>query len=190
MWIRMIAMAALMVGAACAGQAPTPSMDAKVSVARNARTVTVHGLSVTRPDGWEFVSADGSLKPDAELMLVGPITGASRASVTIYRKALSARQKRAAPDTLLTAFAMQNMEMMESFELAQEAVYAEIAGHPGASLQIKAAQFDPAGGESNAVDGRFYAIVDGESFWTVMAIIPDGNTNSADVDEVIRSFRL
>ncbi|MEL6544787.1 MAG: hypothetical protein AAFQ82_09180 [Myxococcota bacterium] len=194
MFWKISGVALLLASLACAGSnepapSPEPAAKTKVRLDATAKTVTIKGLTVTRPEGWQFVTADRSLSEDAELMMVGPAKGPQRPSVTVYRRELSARERRAAPDALLTVFAMENMQMMESFELDQEPVFSEIAGHPGASMKVKAAAMNLNGSDATPVDGRFYAIIDGANFWTVMAIVPNGGA-SGDVDSVIDSIRL
>lgn len=177
----------------CAGgsaEAPDATSPEKVRVASDAKSVTVRGLTVTRPEGWEFVNADESLGENAELMLLGPIAGELRPSVVISRRPLRSSQKRVAPEAMLQVFAEANLQLFEGPQLQQEPVYLEIAGRPGAWVAFRGERISMTeDGAVIPVQGRVYGIVSDDDFWTLTGLVASG-ADLSELDSIVASLKL
>lgn len=179
-------------GVGCAGSAssnPEPSAPGKVVVDADAKTVTVRGLRVTRPEGWEFVTADASLGQQTELMMVGPATGEYRASLRFSRRLLQAGQRTVEPEAFIELFGTAAAQLLESSTLEAQPVYREIAGQPGAYVSFRAEPISLAdNGATVEMDGRVYGFVTDREFWTMTGFVPaDGEIS--ELDAIIASLR-
>ncbi|MEM6531906.1 MAG: hypothetical protein AAF654_04750 [Myxococcota bacterium] len=185
--------ALLLLVAGCAGPSTTPASapsPAATSIEADASSVTVSGLTVTRPDNWEFVTGDPSMGPDSQLVLMGPDgSGPVRASISFFRKKYEYRTRRPSAEQLLTAFMVSKRQELAGLEMVNDPERVEIAGHEGARLTVRVTELT-ASGESAEQLANVYAVVDGDHYWAIYALVPDGSGAGTTVVSVIDSLTL
>lgn len=190
--VRECSIASMLAGfvAACASAAPADAERARAAPGGDDTSATVAGLSVERPEGWSFVEPDESVDPRTVIMMVSDGSGEQhRAVVEIEKRDLDARTQRRSPEAILTAWTVEMVQMFAAYEMTQDPTPMELAGHPGAYLEMTISETLPEGGQVERI-AKFYGVLDGGTFWIIRALVPPGGQFDGDIEAVLKSVSL
>lgn len=159
-------------------------------MAPDASSFSAYGLEVPRPDGWQFVKPDSSVAADTIVVLQGPFgTGDMAPAVEISRRVLDARQQRRKPSHILTQLTMELVQTFDGFEMIGEPEDIQIAGQPGAKIQLKFTESTPDGQEVQR-RARLYGIVHRNSIWIITCLGAADGSNDAEFDLIVGSLKI
>jgi hypothetical protein len=161
---------------------------AAAPVSAEAPSWSSHGLTLTRPDGWQFVAADKSLSPDTVVVLQGPLGDAALAPVVeVGRRPLSAADRRHQPEHILAATTVEFMSLLQSFATESEPREITLGGRPASVMRAQITEMLPTGATEDRL-ARFYATVDGEQVWLVRCLGPRDGAADTAFDAIIGSI--
>ncbi len=188
LWVGVGVLVNLACASASTGGDVGAGATAAATVSAEASTWSAHGLTVGRPDGWQFIAPDQSLSPDTVVLLQGPIGDHALAPVVeIGRRPLTASDRRVRSDHILTATTVEFMQLLNSFTADSEPQEINLGDRPAAVMRAQITEMLPNGAIEER-QARFYATVDVDQVWLVRCLGPrDGSADTA-FDAIIGSL--
>lgn len=174
------------------GSAGSPGPASGPQPESNAASFSAHGLTVVRPEGWEFIAPvpDASVPPDTLIVIQGPIGDHTLAPVVeISRRELAAADRRRNPEHILQALVSEMVQTFEGFETTAGPEPAEIDGKAGTSIFMVFTEGLPDGGSVDR-SARFYGVVVGDSIFIIRCIGPADKSADGAFDAIVSSVSI
>jgi len=174
----------------CASTNHEGGATAAAALDAQAGSLSADGLTVTRPDGWQFAAPDSSLAKDTVISMTGPLGEHVLApAIEVGRRPLSVSDRRLQPSHILLPLTLEIVQFFESFDMVGSPEDIQVAGLPAALVRVNFTEMT-ADGQEVSRSARIYGIVNDDQVWVIRCMGPADGSSDQTFDAVINTLAI